>query len=98
MTRIRKQIPVPEAYGDPDFERIWCHWADCENPASSLLTTVVCYAAPGMRDHPERPRRPECSQCRRQGYCSAQHLDMDMRSHRPGQYGKLSPGVNGRYL
>lgn len=96
--RIRHQIPVPEMYGDPDQERIWCAWADCENPASGLLTIVECFANPRISNHPELPRRPQCSECRRVGFCSAQHQDFYVRSHRPGQYGKLSAGVNGRYL
>lgn len=98
MTRIRRQIPVPELYGDPELERIWCHFGPCENPASSLHTTVVCYAAPHVRNHRELPRTPQCSECRRQAYCCVQHLEFDMRSHRPGQYGKLPAGVNSRYL
>ena len=96
--RVRKQIPVPEFYGDPDAERIWCGWADCDNPGSGLVTIVECYAAPGVRNHPELPRRPECSECRRVAFCCAQHRDYYVRSHRPGQYGRLSAGVNARFL
>jgi hypothetical protein len=98
MTRVRRQIPIPELDGDPDADRIWCNWSDCDNPASSLHTAVECFANPGIRNHPEHPRRPECSECRRLAFCSAQCMDYHLRSHRPGAFGKLSPGTNRRYL
>lgn len=98
MPRIRHQLPVPEVYGDPDFERIWCAWADCDNPASGLHTLVECFAAPGLRDHPELPRVPQCAECRRVAFCSAGHQDYYQRSHRPGLYGTHSAGVNGRFF
>jgi hypothetical protein len=98
--RVRQQIPIPDEIGrgDPNGDRIWCAWADCDNPASGLHTSVECFAAPGARSHPELPARPECPSCRRVAFCSAGHMDYYTRSHRPGAYGKLSPGVNRRYL
>jgi hypothetical protein len=98
MTRVRRQIPIPELYGDTDNERIWCAWSDCDNPGSGLYTAVECFASSGLRNHSERPARPECSECRRVAFCSAQCMDYYGRSHRPGAFGKLSPGVNRRYL
>ena len=92
MTRVRHQIPVPELYGDRDNDRIWCAWADCDNPASGLYTMVECFAAAGRRNHPELPRRPECAECRRIAFCSAGHADFYSRSVR--NYGKHAPGVN----
>lgn len=108
--RIRHQIPVlDQARGlMPDNARIWCHWADCDNPASSLHKMVECSAAPGVRAgnapppgwwngrHTELPDRPMCSECRIHTFCSEQCLAYQQRSHRPGQYGKLPPGVNPR--
>lgn len=96
--RVRKQIPVPELYGDAEQERIWCAWSDCDNPASGLFTITECFAAAGVRSHPELPRRPECSECRRVAFCCTQHAAYYVRSHRPGLYGRLPAGVNGRYL
>jgi len=90
--RVRKQLPVPEAYGDPDWERIWCNWETCDNPASGLFWRLECIAA--IR----HGRDQRCWGCRKRTFCSAQHLDYDSRSHIPGLYGKLSAGVNGRYL
>lgn len=98
MTRVRKQIPVPGQYGTADNDRIWCAWAECENPASSLHTIVECFAAAGIRDHSELPRTPQCPECRRVAFCCTQHASYYVRSHRPGQYGHLPAGVNGRYL
>lgn len=95
---VRHQIPIPELYGDRDNERIWCNWEQCENPASSLHTAVECFAARGIRDHSEFPRHPQCSECRRLAFCSARHMDFYLHSHVPGRYGKLSPGVNRRFL
>lgn len=98
MSRVRHQIPVPEFYGDRENGRIWCAWADCDNPASSLHTGVECFAAAGIRNHPELPRQPECAECRRVAFCCAGHMDFYFRSHRPGQYGRHSAGVNGRHF
>jgi hypothetical protein len=98
MTRIRHQIPIPEMDGDPDNDRVWCAWSDCDNPGSGLITAVECFANPGISNHGEHPRRPECSECRRLAFCCAQHLDFYMRSHRPGAFGRLSAGTNARYL
>jgi hypothetical protein len=90
--RIRRQLPVPELYGDPDWERIWCNWDDCENPASSLFKVKVCHAAA------RHSRHQTCSMCETKPFCCAQHLDFWTRSHLPGQYGKLSAGVNAVFL
>lgn len=97
LTRVRKQLPVPEAYGDPDFERIWCAWADCDNPASALQVMVECHANPHWSGHGTFPRKPMCAECRRVAFCSAQHADYYQHSHQPGRYGKLSPGESPRY-
>lgn len=100
MTRVRRQIPVPEADGDPDNDRIWCNWADCDNPASSLFVLTECYAS--RRDHSQRPRRPLCPGCRRVAFCCAQHMDYYDHSHIQhdgrSEWGMLSPGVGPRYL
>lgn len=95
--RVRHQIPVPGDHA-PGDDRIWCAWADCDNPASGLHTAVECFAAPHLRNHPEMPRHPECAECRRVAFCCTQHMSYYVRSHRPGQYGRLAAGVNGRYL
>jgi hypothetical protein len=99
VTRVRHQIPIPDGIyrGEAD-DRINCAWADCDNPASGLLTIVECFANPGIRNHAERPRVPECASCRRVAFCSAQCQDYYVHSHRPGRYGRLSPGVNRRYF
>jgi hypothetical protein len=81
-----------------DFDRIQCGWADCDNPGSGLHTIVECMAARGIRDHPELPRRPECAECRRVAFCSEQCASYYVRSHRPGLYGKLPPGVAPRWF
>jgi hypothetical protein len=99
VTRISRQIPIPSMEGTGrDFDRVQCAWADCDNPASGLHTAVECMAAAGVRNHDERPRRPECSQCRRVAFCSVQCASYYTRSHRPGQYGKLPPGVAPRWF
>lgn len=99
MTRIRHQIPVPGPAGAaPLNDRIWCAWADCENPASGLFTSVECFAAPHLRNHSERPRRPECRECRRVAFCSVQCMEYYNHSHEPGRYGRLPAGVNRRWL
>lgn len=97
MVKIRKQLPVPEMDGDPDNERIWCAWADCDNPASGLTTMVECFASAPYRNHPELPGRPQCAECRRVAFCCEQHRSYYLRSHRPGQYGRLAPGLNPVY-
>jgi hypothetical protein len=96
--RVRQQIPNPWGADDDWDDRVRCGWSDCENPGSGLHAGVECFAARGIRRHSELPRRPECAECRRIAFCSAQHMDMYFRSHRPGQFGRLSAGVNGRYL
>jgi hypothetical protein len=95
VTRIRKQLPVPECSGDEWYDRIRCAWADCEHPGSGLITRVICNAAGVLR---HRARDGKCYYCETRAYCCAQHRDYDARSHRPGEYGKLSAGVNARYL
>ena len=97
VQRIRHQIPVPELYGSPADDRIWCAWADCDNPASSLHTQVECFASARLRSHSERPSRPECAECRRVAFCCAAHADYYEHSHEPGRYGRLSPGENRRF-
>lgn len=94
MTRVRKQLPVPSVAGDPWYERIRCNWDECENPGSGLQKVKVCFAARPFRHH----RSQTCPHCTHYAFCSAQHLDFWTRSHIPGEYGKLSAGVNGRYL
>jgi hypothetical protein len=99
VTRVRRQIPVPGMDGTGrDTDRIQCAWADCDNPASSLHVAVECFQAAGPRDHPELPRIPQCSECRRLGFCSEQCKAYYLRSHRPGLYGKLPAGVNPRFF
>jgi hypothetical protein len=99
MTRVRHQIPVPWLDGTGrDTDRIQCAWYDCDNPGSGLHTIVVCDANPGVSRHPELPRVPMCSECRRYAFCSEQCSAYYQRSHRPGQFGKLPAGVNPRYF
>jgi hypothetical protein len=99
MPRIRHQLPIPEMDGTgPDFDRIQCNWYDCDNPASGLHAIVICDAARGIRDHPELPRYPQCSECRRIAFCSEQCSAYYQRSHRPGLFGKLPAGVNPRFF
>lgn len=99
VTRVRHQIPIPGADGAlPDNDRIWCSWYDCENPGSGLHTIVICDANPGVSRHPELPRYPMCSHCRRYAFCSEQCSAYYQRSHRPGQFGKLPAGVNPRFF
>lgn len=93
MTRqVRKQLPVPELDGDPDWDRIWCNWDDCEWPASYLFKVKVCHAS---RRH---PKAQTCRYCETKPFCCAQHLDYWTRCHLPGQYGRHSAGVNAMYL
>lgn len=108
----RSPIPVRDEERTPDGEndRIWCHWADCDRPASGLHYMVECSAAPAIRlgnrpggpgywtlgQHDELPPRRMCSFCRVITFCSEQCCAYYQRSHRPGQYGKLPPGVNRR--
>jgi hypothetical protein len=96
MSSVRKQLPVPECDGDDWYDRIRCGWAECENPGSALITWTKCNAA-GVLRHDRHPR-DKCSLCETRAYCCAQHRDYDARSHRPGEYGRLSAGVNPRYF
>jgi hypothetical protein len=90
--RVRKQLPVPAADGDPDWDRIWCNWETCDNPASGLHRLVICHAA---RRH---ARAQMCQYCEIKTFCSEGHKDYQARSHIPEQYGKLAPGTNRRFL
>ena len=90
--KVRKQLPVPAGYGDPDWDRIWCNWEDCDNPSSGLHRLVICH---GSRKH---ARAQLCAYCEIKTFCCAQHLDFQAGSHIPGRYGKLAAGTNGRYL
>ena len=93
MTRVMKQLPVPECDGDDWYDRIRCAWDECENPASGLHTRVICHAAGPYR---HKASAGKCYHCETRAYCCAQHGDYDARSHRPGDYGRLSPGMNPR--
>ena len=92
MTRIRKQLPIPDGQ-DAWNERVRCNWEDCENPSSNLQRVVICHAA-----SPYRHRDGICQFCEIKTFCRAQHKDFWARSHLPGQFGRLSAGVNGTYL
>ena len=98
--RVRKQAPNPGAYTDEWDSRVRCGWADCDAPGSMLHYLIECFS--GRREarltHPELPRRIECPDCTKVLFCSEQHRDFYQRSHLPGQYGRSSAGVNGRYL
>jgi hypothetical protein len=96
MTRVRKQLPVPESDGDEWYGRIRCAWDVCENPGSALITRVICHAA-GIMRHDRQPR-DKCYYCETRAYCCAQHADYDARAHRPGHYGRLSAGTNAKYF
>jgi hypothetical protein len=114
MARVRQVMAVPDhARGlMPDNDRIWCHWADCDNPGSALHRIWECMAAPAVRlgnvwggpdfytlgPHPELPDRRMCSHCRPLLFCSEQCSAYYQRSHRPGLYGRLPAGVNPRYF
>jgi len=95
MTRVRKQLPVPECDGDEWYDRIRCAWADCGNPGSGLITLVICHAA-GVYRH--RPQDGKCYSCETKAFCCAAHRDYESRAHIPGQYGTLRPGSNPRYV
>lgn len=92
-TRIRKQLPVPDGQ-DEWNERIRCNWEDCENPSSNLHRAVICHAAPKYR-HADTHI---CQFCEIKTFCREQHKDFWARSHLPGEFGRLSAGVNGVYL
>jgi hypothetical protein len=112
MTRVRSQIPVRDEERGTGGEnaRIWCHWADCDNPGSALHFIIECGAAAAVRlgnrpgppgyntlgAHGELPARRMCTECRALTFCSEQCKAYYGRSHRPGLYGKLPPGVNRR--
>jgi len=99
MTRVMHQVPNPGAYGDEWDSRIRCAWADCENPGSSLIFTIECGRARGIRDHPARPRSMQCSDCRKVIFCSSQHADMYEIDYRRGAtVGNLAAGTNPRYF
>jgi len=90
--RIRKQLPIPD--GDDEWNsRIRCNWDPCENPSSNLQRVVICHAAA-----PFRHNGGICQFCEIKTFCREQHKDFWARSHLPGQYGRLSAGVNGVYL
>lgn len=111
MSRLVSPIAVVDqergTSGDNNF--IWCHWADCENPGSGLHYIIECSASAGVRagnapspvwwngPHGEFPDRRMCGECRVLAFCSVQCKSYYARSHRPGLYGKLAPGINPRY-
>lgn len=68
-------------------ERIWCAWADCDNHAYSTYQFVVNEAKPGY-----------ARKLARYAFCSEQCRRYFMRSHIPGEYGRLPAGMRGRYL
>lgn len=87
MTRVMKQLPVPEAYGDPDQDRIWCAWEDCDDPGSRLHTQTVDYGSPG---------RPVL---RRYAFCSETHRGYWERSYyEPVRHGMRPAGVPPRFF
>lgn len=93
MSRVIKQIPVPEAYGDPDWDRIWCAWEDCGNPGSMLHREIACY---GSMPH---PRSQRCGQCKTYAFCSETHRGYWERSYyEPLKHGSLPAGVPPRYV
>jgi hypothetical protein len=92
VRRVRKQLPIPG--GDADNDRIWCNWDDCEYPGSNLNRVIICHASAPYRHSDGHI----CPFCEIKTFCSAQHKDYWSRSHVPGQYGKLSAGLNGIYL
>jgi len=99
VTRVRHQIPIPELDGTgPDTDRIQCGWYTCDNPGSSLYTTVECHANPRVSGHPELPSRPQCAECRRVAFCSIQCQEYYTGSHQPGRFGRLPAGVSPRYF
>lgn len=98
MTRVLHQVPNPGAYHDEWDSRVRCGWADCDNPGSSLIYTIECYRARGIRSHSARPRNLECLDCRKVVFCSAQHQDMYEIDRARGTVGNLAPGTNPRYF
>jgi hypothetical protein len=94
VTRVRKQLPVPECDGDDWYDRIRCAWDVCQNPASGLHTLVICHAAGYLR---HSPRRGKCYWCETKAFCCEQHRSFEARAHRPDAYGTLTPGVNPKY-
>jgi hypothetical protein len=112
VPRVLHQIPVVDELRGamPDNDRIQCHWSDCDNPSSNHHRLIECYAAAGVRagnapapgwwlgKHSELPDRPMCAECRIITFCSERCSAWYQRSHLPGLYGKLPPGVNPRYF
>jgi hypothetical protein len=99
MTRVMHQVPNPGAYADEWDSRVRCGWADCGNPGSSLIFTIECYRAAGIRGHSARPGRVECAECRKVVFCCGQHADMyEIDRRRGGTVGHLAPGTNPRYF
>lgn len=99
MTRVRSQVPNPGAYDDEWDSRVRCGWADCENPGSMLHHMIECYRAPGISSHSQRPRRLECTDCRKVLFCSATCFDLYQQRRRyAGAVGHLAPGTNPRYF
>lgn len=92
--RVRKQLPIADG-PDEWNSRIRCNWDDCGLPGSNLHRVVICHAAGPLR---HANPRDLCQFCEVKTFCTAQHADMHRRSHVPGQYGRLSAGVNGLYL
>lgn len=67
-------------------ERIWCAWADCDNHAYSIYQFIVNEAKPGF---PQKLAR--------YAFCSENCRTYFARSHLPGEYGKLAPGMRSRF-
>jgi hypothetical protein len=86
IARHAREIIIRER-GQQEGERIVCAWADCDNDAVQLHQVCVY-------DH----YRPGYGPPSRYAFCSEQCRQYFLRSHRPGQYGRLPPGMRGRWL
>lgn len=92
------QAPNPFGYADEWDSRVRCAWSTCENPGSGLHYSIECFANPAVSRHSELPRRIQCAECRKNLFCCEQHRDYYVRSHLPGQFGRLPAGTNARFL
>jgi hypothetical protein len=80
-----KHVIVREQ-NEHEGERIWCAWLDCDEYGVLAHQTVINEAKPGFP-----------VKLARYVFCSAQCKAYFDRSHIPGQFGKLPPGMRSRF-
>jgi hypothetical protein len=86
VARHNKLVIIREQ-NEHEGERIWCAWTDCENYGYLCHQTVINEAKPGFP-----------VKLARYVFCSANCKNYFDRSHIPGEYGRLAPGLRSRYL